>query len=70
MQKKDAGKKTTTKKVGIQMSFTFITEGVQGVDHELKDAVPHQGVVQRGTAAFPLQPGFGLRTKANNPSCQ
>lgn len=28
--------------VAKQMSFTFITEGVQGVDHELEDAVPHQ----------------------------
>lgn len=37
-----------------QMCFTFVTEGVQGVDHELEDAVPHQWVVQRGTAAFSL----------------
>lgn len=28
--------------IAIQMSFTFIAEGVQGVDHELEDAVPHQ----------------------------
>lgn len=28
--------------IARQVSFTFITEGVQGVDHELEDAVPHQ----------------------------
>lgn len=28
--------------VARQVSFTFVTEGVQGVDHELEDAVPHQ----------------------------
>lgn len=40
--------------IARRVSFTFVTEGVQGVDHELEDAVPHQWVVQRGTAAFPL----------------
>lgn len=42
------------------LTHTFITQGVERVYHELEDAVSHQRVVQRSTAALSLQPGLCL----------
>ena len=40
--------KVCQKKLCFTPQSLTLTEGVQGVDHELEDAIPHQGVVEGG----------------------
>jgi hypothetical protein len=47
------------------LAFTF-SERVEGVDHELEDAVPHETVVQGGRASASLEARLSLSRETKN----
>lgn len=49
--------------------FTF-GEWVEGVNHELEDAIPHEAVVQGGGASAALQTWLGLSRETRQRRCQ